>query len=118
MAYEGGGDRGKAERFRAAALPYLDDVYTLARYLLRNTADAEDAAQECYLRAFRHFETFRGGPIKPWLLAILRKDLKLATTLSKESHVATPVLDAVSKATDALDSGDLNARWQALWRDR
>ena len=72
MAYEGGGDRGKAERFRAAALPYLDDVYTLARYLLRNTADAEDAAQECYLRAFRHFETFRGGPIKPWLLAILR----------------------------------------------
>jgi RNA polymerase sigma-70 factor, ECF subfamily len=72
MAYEGGGDRGKAERFRSAALPYLDDVYTLARYLLRNAADAEDAAQECYLRAFRHFETFHGGPIKPWLLAILR----------------------------------------------
>jgi len=62
----------KAERFRAAALPYLDDVYTLARYLLSNPADAEDAAQECYLRAFRHFGTFRGGPIKPWLLAILR----------------------------------------------
>jgi len=72
MAYEGGSDHGKAERFRAAVLPYLDDVYTLARYLLRNAADAEDAAQECYLRAFRHFETFRGGPIKPWLLAILR----------------------------------------------
>jgi RNA polymerase sigma-70 factor, ECF subfamily len=72
MAYEGGVDRNKAERFRLAALPYLDDVYTLARYLLRNNADAEDAAQECYLRAFRHFETFRGGPIKPWLLAILR----------------------------------------------
>ena len=65
-------DDDKARRFRAAALPYLDDVYTLARYLLRNAADAEDAAQECYLRAFRHFETFRGGPIKPWLLAILR----------------------------------------------
>jgi RNA polymerase sigma-70 factor (ECF subfamily) len=65
-------DGGKAQRFRAAALPYLDDVYTLARYLLRNAADAEDAAQECYLRAFRHFESFRGGPIKPWLLAILR----------------------------------------------
>ena len=73
MAFEGGeGGGDKAQRFRAAALPYLNDVYTLARYLLRNTADAEDAAQECYLRAFRHFETFRGGPIKPWLLAILR----------------------------------------------
>ena len=62
----------KARRFRDAALPYLDDVYTLARYLLRNTGDAEDAVQECYLRALRHFDTFRGPAIKPWLLAILR----------------------------------------------
>src|ERR1700688_1906519 len=65
-------DGGKAERFKALALPHLDDVYTLARYLLRNASDADDAVQDCYLRAFRHFDTFRGGPIKPWLLAILR----------------------------------------------
>jgi RNA polymerase sigma-70 factor, ECF subfamily len=65
-------DDGRAERFKALALPHLDEVYTLARYLLRNASDADDAVQECYLRAFRHFDTFRGGPIKPWLLAILR----------------------------------------------
>ena len=65
-------DDGRAERFKALALPYLDEVYTLARYLLRNASDADDAVQDCYLRAFRHFDTFRGGPIKPWLLAILR----------------------------------------------
>jgi RNA polymerase sigma-70 factor (ECF subfamily) len=65
-------DGGKAERFKALALPHLDDVYTLARYLLRSPSEADDAVQECYLRAFRHFDTFRGGPIKPWLLAILR----------------------------------------------
>ena len=65
-------DLQKAQRFREAALPYLDDVYTLARYLLRDTADAEDAVQECYLRALRHFDTFRGPAIKPWLFAILR----------------------------------------------
>ena len=63
---------GKAERFKALALPHLDDVYTLARYLLRSGSDADDEVQECYLRAFRHFDTFRGGPIKPWLFAILR----------------------------------------------
>ena len=62
----------KARRFRDAALPCIDDVYTLARYLLRDTADAEDAVQECYLRALRHFDTFRGPAIKPWLFAILR----------------------------------------------
>src|SRR5262245_60402098 len=62
----------KARLFRDAALPYLDDIYTLARYLLRNSGDAEDAVQECYLRALRHFDTFRGPAIKPWLFAILR----------------------------------------------
>ena len=65
-------DAEKARRFRDAALPHLDAVYTLARYLLRNAADADDAVQECYLRALRHFHQFRGPAIKPWLLAILR----------------------------------------------
>jgi RNA polymerase sigma-70 factor (ECF subfamily) len=67
-----GADGGKTARFKALALPHLDEIYTLARYLLRSASDADDAVQECYLRAFRHFDTFRGGPVKPWLLAILR----------------------------------------------
>jgi RNA polymerase sigma factor (sigma-70 family) len=72
-----GEDADKARRFRDAALPHLDDVYTLARHLLRSAADADDAVQECYLRAFRHFDGFRGQAtkpslIKPWLMAILR----------------------------------------------
>jgi len=66
----------QARRFRDAALPLLDDVYTLARYLLRNAADAEDAVQECYLRALRHFDTYRGPEIKPWLFAILRNVIR------------------------------------------
>jgi RNA polymerase sigma factor (sigma-70 family) len=66
------GDFDRARRFRDAALPYLDDVFTLARYLMRDAADAEDAVQECYLRALRHFDSYRGPAMKPWLLAILR----------------------------------------------
>ena len=62
----------RAQRFRDAALPHLDEVYTVARYLLRDTNDAEDAVQECYLRALRHFDSFRGPAMKPWLLAILK----------------------------------------------
>jgi RNA polymerase sigma factor (sigma-70 family) len=65
-------DPEKARRFRDAALPHLDDVYTLARYLLRQPADAEDAVQECYLRALKHFDGYRGPAMKPWLFAILR----------------------------------------------
>jgi RNA polymerase sigma-70 factor, ECF subfamily len=65
-------DAARAVRFRDAALPHLDAVYTLARYLLRNSSDADDAVQECYLRALRHFDTLRSQDVKPWLLAILR----------------------------------------------
>jgi RNA polymerase sigma-70 factor (ECF subfamily) len=65
-------EQEKARRFRDAALPCLDDVFAMARYLMRNPDDAEDAVQECYLRAWRHFDSYRGPAIKPWLLAILR----------------------------------------------
>jgi RNA polymerase sigma-70 factor, ECF subfamily len=70
------GDADQARRFREAALPHLDDVYTLARYLMRNAADADDAVQECYLRALSHFDSYRGPAMKPWLLAILRNVCK------------------------------------------
>jgi RNA polymerase sigma-70 factor (ECF subfamily) len=72
MTGDANAEQDKARRFRDAALPYLDDVYALARYLLRGSADAEDAVQECYLRALRHFDSYRGPAMKPWLLAILR----------------------------------------------
>ncbi|WP_027583664.1 sigma-70 family RNA polymerase sigma factor [Bradyrhizobium sp. Ai1a-2] len=65
-------DPEKARRFREAALPYLDDAYTLARYLLRDASDAEDAVQECFLRAYKHFDSYRGPAMRPWLFAILR----------------------------------------------
>ena len=72
MASDAVAEQERMRRFRDAALPHLDDVYTLARYLMRNAADAEDAVQECYLRAIRHFDSYRGPAMKPWLLAILR----------------------------------------------
>ena len=72
MAGYADAEHDRARRFRDAALPHLDDVFTLARYLMRNAADAEDAVQECYLRALRHFDSYRGPAMKPWLLTILR----------------------------------------------
>lgn len=77
-------ESGTAARFRALALPHLDEVYTLARHLLRDAADADDATQECFLRALRHFETFRGPEIRPWLFAILRNVCRGARQPSRE----------------------------------
>lgn len=68
-------DSSELERFEAVVLPHLDPAYTLARYLTRNTQDAEDVVQEAALRAFRHFAGFRGAAgreARAWLLTIVR----------------------------------------------
>jgi RNA polymerase sigma-70 factor, ECF subfamily len=86
-------EQDKARRFRDAALPYLDDVYTLARYLMRNAADAEDAVQECYLRALRHFDSYRGPAMKPWLLTILRNVCNAEFSRRNKQTVAADVAE-------------------------
>ena len=105
MAGSTGSDDGreKAGRFRALVLPHLDDVFTLARYLLGNDADAEDAAQETCLRAYRYLDGLRGNAAKPWLFAILRNVCRSAYARGKEV-----ALDEPDASPDA---------YPPLWRD-
>ena len=64
--------QSQLELFEEIILPHLDAAYNLARWLTRNDQDAQDVAQESYLRAFRFFDGYRGGDGKAWLLAIVR----------------------------------------------
>jgi len=63
---------GPELRFRELMLPHLDAAYNLARYLTNDAGQAEDVVQEAFLRAFRSFDSYRGGPPRAWLFAILR----------------------------------------------
>jgi RNA polymerase sigma-70 factor (ECF subfamily) len=92
------GDPDRARRFREAALPCLDDVYTLARYLLRDPSDAEDAVQECYLRALKHFDTYRGPAMKPWLFAILRNVCR--AEYARRAASATSAIDDIPESAE------------------
>jgi RNA polymerase sigma-70 factor (ECF subfamily) len=91
-------DPERARRFREAALPHLDDVYTLARYLLRDASDAEDAVQDCYLRALKHFDSYRGPAMKPWLFAILRNVCR--AEYARRASAPSPVLDDTPEAAE------------------
>jgi RNA polymerase sigma-70 factor (ECF subfamily) len=93
-------------RFRDATLPHLDAVYTLARYLLRDPTDAEDAVQECYLRALRNFNALRSPDAKPWLLAILRNVCR--SEFSRRLRVSPYDLSAESEEPEVATP---------LWRD-
>lgn len=100
-------EHDRARRFRDAALPYLDDLFTLARYLMHNVPDAEDAVQECYLRALRHFDSFRGPAMKPWLLTILRNVCN--AEFSRRGKEAVP--------SDCSEEDDKTAVAAPLWQE-
>jgi RNA polymerase sigma-70 factor (ECF subfamily) len=62
------GDRGA---FAQLVDLYQRPVYSLAYRMLGNPADAEDAAQETFLKAYRSLSAFdRARPFSTWLLSI------------------------------------------------
>jgi len=65
----------KQALFERTVLPHLNAAFNLARWLTRDSHDAEDLVQEAFLRAFRSFETFQGNNAddsRAWLLAVVR----------------------------------------------
>src|ERR1700722_20075507 len=62
---------GNTHEFHELIRPYERTVYSMALALLQNEADAEDAAQEAFLKAFRHLSGFRSeSKFSTWLLSI------------------------------------------------
>ncbi len=57
--------------FRTIMQTYNRRLYRLARSILRDDAEAEDAVQESYVRAFTHLQNFRGeSSLGTWLSRI------------------------------------------------
>jgi RNA polymerase sigma-70 factor (ECF subfamily) len=66
---------GAGLELEAVVLPHLDAAYTLARYLTRNDADAQDVVQDAALRALKYVGGFRGttgADARAWFLTIVR----------------------------------------------
>lgn len=60
------------ERFRRAVTPHVDAAYNLARWLLNDPHDAEDAVQDAAIRAFSSISSLREVDGKTWFLTIVR----------------------------------------------
>jgi RNA polymerase sigma-70 factor, ECF subfamily len=59
-------------RFEEDALALSDQVYRVARHLVRDPEEANDLMQETYARAFRSWRSFTPGTnLRAWLLRIL-----------------------------------------------
>ncbi|HEU4672763.1 MAG TPA: RNA polymerase sigma factor [Candidatus Limnocylindrales bacterium] len=59
-----------AEEFEAAVRPHYADLVRRLVLVLHSRDDAEDVAQEAYLRAFRTWEQFDGRDVRAWLYTI------------------------------------------------
>lgn len=93
--------------FEAAVVPHLDAAYNLARWLMRNAADADDVVQEAVLRAATYFASFRGTNARAWLLRIVRNTAYAAKRpMGGAVHVALPEDGVVPTASGLVDSGD------------
>jgi RNA polymerase sigma-70 factor (ECF subfamily) len=81
---------GNTHLFHDLIRPHERSVYAMALSLLHNEADAEDAAQEAFLKAFRNLANFRGeSKFSTWLISITlneaRSWLRSKKTMKMES---------------------------------
>ena len=62
---------GEAEAWEPLVLAHQDAVFRLCYLLLGDPDEAEDVAQEAFLRAWNHLRRFDPArPLRPWLLSI------------------------------------------------
>ena len=99
---------GDAEASAAFVRRFQRRVYGLALTILREPGAAEDAAQEAFLRAWRHAETYdpRRGRVVNWLLGIARNVAIDAVRLKRAEPFDPDALAATVLAKGEADPGD------------
>src|SRR5277367_3347457 len=95
-------------RFEQQALPHLDAAYSLAFWLMRDRADAEDVVQDAYVRAMRGFAGFRGDAMRPWLLAIVRNVAWRALAVRRRATNNVIPIEAAYARSDDDEPGQIN----------
>jgi len=69
--------RGDSRAFEELVQPHQEIAFRVAYLITRNAADAEDAAQEALVKAWRALGRFRAGaPLRPWLLKIVANEAR------------------------------------------
>lgn len=69
--------RGDARAYEELVQTYQGLAFRIAYLVAGNAADAEDAAQEGFVKAYRALGRFRSGePFRPWLLKIVANEAR------------------------------------------
>jgi RNA polymerase sigma-70 factor (ECF subfamily) len=103
---------GEKQLFHDLIRPCERAIYFLLLSLLRNEAEAEDAAQETAIKVYRNLHLFRGeSQFRTWVLSIARNEglgrLRKAESRREDS------LDALT----GEQSGDYTPAFLTSWRE-
>src|SRR5271156_2719204 len=99
--------KGQHEAFRELVRPCERAVFMATQAILKNEADAEDAAQEAILKAFTNLSKFRGdSKFSTWLVRIATNEALMK--LRKERR---------QKLHDSLDDGRKDEKGDYVPRD-
>jgi RNA polymerase sigma-70 factor (ECF subfamily) len=92
--------------------PYERSVYIAAHSVLQNEADAEEVAQEAFLKAFSHLSTFRReSKFSTWLIQIAINEARMKRRKDRKG-----LYESIDQQnTD--DEGDYFPRDFADWRE-
>jgi RNA polymerase sigma-70 factor (ECF subfamily) len=103
---------GDKEAFYSLVRPYERAIFFAAKSVLRNDADAEEAAQEAVLKAFLHIKDFRGeSKFSSWLVRIAINEARMK--LRKEHRQLYESLDEPT----VDEQGEYWPRDFADWRE-
>ena len=102
---------GEHELFYELIRPYERRVYSAAFSILRNESDAEDAAQEAMLKAFKHIRQFRAeARFSTWLIQITVNE-----ALMRRRREKTVVMEPIDDRRD--EQSEYAPRDFADWRE-
>jgi RNA polymerase sigma-70 factor (ECF subfamily) len=102
---------GDTHEFHDLIRPHERSVYIMALSLLKNDADAEDAAQEAFLKAFRNLASFRGdAKFGTWLISITLNEAR--SRLRSKKNIKIESLD---EAPD--EQGKISPALLRDWRE-
>jgi RNA polymerase sigma-70 factor (ECF subfamily) len=103
---------GETQLYHELIRPHERSVYLMALSYMKNEADAEDVAQEAFIKAFRNLSTFRGdAKFSTWLISITLNEAR--NRLRRQSVVRMQSLDELP-GEDSVVSPALLRDWREI----
>jgi RNA polymerase sigma factor (sigma-70 family) len=110
--------RGDGSAYAELVRTHQEIAFRTAYLITRNAADAEDAAQDGFVKAYYALSRFRrGAPLRPWLLRIVANEARnrrrsegRREALAARAAVALPSGDAAPSPEGSALAADERAR--------